>query len=248
MIKHLLIALLLATLCHAHTINIAVATNVSYVMNDLILAFKEDHPLITINVSFGSSGKLSAQIQHGAPYGLFLAADMIYAKDLFEKKIALALPQVYAQGSLVCLSHKKRDLSEGMDLLKDSNIKRIAIANPQTAPYGKATLEAIKQAISYKSIEKKLIYAESIAQVLSYTLTATDLGFIAKSSLYAPKMKHFKQGEQWFSVNPKLYTPIKQGMVLLRYGINDPAFKDFYTFILSKKAQNIFNTYGYTTL
>jgi molybdate transport system substrate-binding protein len=135
-----------------------------------------------------------------------------------------------------------------MALLDDDTIERIAIANPKTAPYGKAAVEAMKKAGVYERIKAKLIYGESIAQTVSYTVTAAQIGLIAKSSLYSPHMTAYKEGVNWVSVDAKLYTPIKQGVVLLRHGRDNAEYKAFYDFILSDQAKKIFKRYGYSVL
>jgi len=148
----------------------------------------------------GSTGKLSAQIKNGAPYQLFLAANMQYPQALYDEDIALTRPIVYAQGSLAYISTKKQDFSKGIMLLKEKNIKKIAVANPKTAPYGIAAVEAMKNSGIYETIKDKFVYAESISQTVSYAVTATDIGLIAKSSLFSPKMKRFKKGIKVFLI------------------------------------------------
>jgi len=232
------------TSLHAININVAVAANVSYAINDLIKEFNKTNPNTGVKIILGSSGKLTAQIKHGAPYQLFMSANMKYPNALYKEKIAINKPLVYAQGSLAFFSTRNLDFSKNMELLKDKSIKKIAIANPKTAPYGKAAFEAFKNAKILKSIEKKLIYAESISQSVSYTITAADIGVIAKSALYSVKMAKFKEGINWEELDSKLYTPIKQGIVMLD---NSKEVRAFYDFILSKKAKTIFQKYGYIT-
>jgi molybdate transport system substrate-binding protein len=230
------------TSLNASNIRIAVAANVSYAMDDLIKKFNQQHPNISVKTVLGSSGKLTAQIYHGAPYDIFISANMKYPTTLYKNKIAINPPVIYALGSLALFSNKNIDFSNGLYLLKDKKISKIAIANPKTAPYGQAALEAIKNAKILKDINKKFVYAESIAQNVSYALTATDIGIIAKSSLYSPKMSDFKEGINWIEVDSKLYTPIKQGIVMLK---NSKEIKKFYDFILSDDAKKIFKDYGY---
>jgi len=237
--------LLLTTSLISKEIKIAVASNVSYAIEDLKKEFIKLYPDTKVQVILGSSGKLTAQISNGAPYQLFMSADMKYPDALYKKKIAITKPSVYAYGELVFLSNKKQDFSEGFDLLKSDKIKKIAIANPNTAPYGKATLQAMKNAKIYKDIKRKLVYAESISQTLSYTITAVDIGFVAKSSLFSPKMQRFKKGKNWSDIDSKLYTPINQGVVILKNGKDDDIVKAFYDFLLSKKTKEIFKRYGY---
>jgi len=243
--KIITIMLILTITIFAQTINIAVATNVSYAINDLKAEFIKTNPNINVLVTLGSSGKLTAQIKNGAPYGLFMSANMQYPNSLYKDNIAITKPIVYAKGALAYFSTKKQDFSKGINLLKDKNIQRIAIANPKTAPYGKASVEAMKNANIYKDIKSKFVYAESISQTVAYTVTAADIGIIAKSLLYSPNMSQYKEGVNWYSLNHKLYTPINQGIVLLKYGKNSKAYKQFYDFILSKKSKKIFKSYGY---
>ncbi|WP_428737832.1 molybdate ABC transporter substrate-binding protein [Sulfurimonas sp.] len=230
---------------NAESINIAVAANVSYAIDELKAEFAKTHPDTDVQVTLGSSGKLTAQIKNGAPYGLFMAANMKYPEALYSDKIATTKPVVYAQGALAYLSVKNQDFSKGIKLLDTKAISKIAIANPKTAPYGKAAIEAMKTAGIYENVKQKFVFAESISQTVTYSIAAADIGIIAKSSLYSDKMKQYKEGKNWEAVNPKLYTPIKQGIVLLQYGKNNAQYKAFYDFILSDKAKEIFKSYGY---
>jgi molybdate transport system substrate-binding protein len=229
----------------AGTIQIAVAANVSYAIDNLKKSFNKIHPDTNVQVVLGSSGKLTAQIRHGAPYQLFMSADMKYPEALYKDKVAVTEPVVYAQGMLAYLSQKPKDFSKGMKVLKDENIRKIAVANPKTAPYGKAAEEAMKNAFVYEDVKDKFVFAESASQTVSYTVTAADFGFIAKSSLYSSKMKQYKENIHWAEVDPKLYTPIKQGIVILKKGEKNPEVRAFYDFMLSSEAEKILTDFGY---
>ena len=246
MFKVAVVLVLLSSSLFADAIKIAVAANVSYAIEELKTEFGRIHPYTKVVVILGSSGKLTAQIRNGAPYGLFMSANMHYPKTLFEDKIATTKPRVYAQGALAYFSSKPVNFSLGIGLLADKKVKKIAIANPKTAPYGKASLEALQNAKLYKQVKTKLVFAESISQVVSYAVTAADIGLIAKSSLYTPKMAVYKEGIHWASVDERLYTPIKQGLVLLKYSHKNASYQAFYDFILSAKAKKILKKYGYT--
>ena len=244
--KKILFSLALAlSVLAAGEINIAVAANVSYAIDELKAEFAKTNPDTEVQVTLGSSGKLTAQIKNGAPYGLFMSANMKYPQALYDDKIAITEAVVYAQGGLAYLSTKKQDFSQGIDLLKDDKIVKIAIANSKTAPYGKATIEALKNAKIYDAVKPKFVYGEAISQTVSYTVTAAEIGIIAKSSLYSSKMSQFKENVNWASVDPTLYAPIKQGIVLLKYGENNQEYRAFYDFVLSDKAKVIFKKYGY---
>ena len=243
--KKLLCSLLFAASAFAGEINIAVAANVSYAMDELKAVFAKTHPDTKVQVMLGSSGKLTAQIKNGAPFGLFMAANMKFPESLYEDKIAVTVPVVYAQGALAYLSAKPLDFTGGIKLVTGQNIRKIAVANPKTAPYGTAAVEAMKKGGVYDAVKDKLVYAESISQTVTYALTAADVGFIAKSSLYSPKMAKYKENINWASVEPKLYTPIKQGIVLLKNGEKNAEYKAFYDFILGDEAKAVFKAYGY---
>ena len=241
----LIISLFLLSPLFGGTIKVAVAANVSYAIDDLKQEFNKLHPNIKVKVTLGSSGKLATQITYGAPYEIFMSANMKYPNLLYKNNIAITKPIIYARGSLALLSNKSQNFANGMKLLKDKSIVKIAVGNPKTAPYGKAADEAMKNAKIYKDVKKKLVYGESISQTISYTVTATDIGIIAKSSLYSKKMARFKKGINYKEVDSKLYTPINQGIVILKDGKNNTEVEAFYNFILSKKAKKIFENFGY---
>ena len=242
------IVLALTFLCStifAGTINIAVAANVSYAINDLIAEFNKTNPDTKVEVVLGSSGKFTTQIQNGAPFDIFMSADMKFPETLEKENLTTTKPVIYAQGSLAMLSAKPLDFSKSIALVANKSIEKIAIANPKTAPYGTASIEALKNANLLEKIENKFVYAESISQAVTYAITAADVGFIAKSSLYDEKMSKYKENINWISIDPKLYTPIDQGIVVLKRAQNNKEAHAFYNFILSKEAKDIFLKFGY---
>ena len=229
---------------NAGQIKVAVAANVSYAIDSLVKEFNKNNPNTQVIVILGSSGKLTAQISHGAPYDIFMSANMKYPNKLYETKKVITKPKIYALGSLALFSTKDLDLSKGLNILQTKQISKIAIANPKTAPYGKAAFEALKNAKILDAIKPKFIYGESISQTVSYTVTATNIGLIAKSSLYSKNMTKYKKDINWVEVDTKLYTPIEQGVVIVK---DSKEAKAFYDFILSEKAKKIFQNYGYLT-
>ena len=244
--KKIILALaLLASSIFANTITVAVAANVSYAINELVAEFNKTNPDTKVQVTLGSSGKFTAQIESGAPFDVFMSADMKFPKSLFEKGLATTEPALYAQGSLAMLSSKELDFSKGINLITDANIAKIAVANPKTAPYGTAAVEAMKNANVLDKVESKFVYAESISQAVTYATTAADVGFIAKSSLYDEKMAKYKENINWVSVDPSLYTAIDQGIVVLKNTKEEASAKAFYDFILGEKAKEIFIKFGY---
>jgi molybdate transport system substrate-binding protein len=227
-------------------VNVAIAANVSYAIDELKREFNRLNPDIEVRTTLGSSGKLTAQIMSNAPYELFMSANMLYPNTLYRDRIAITKPLVYAQGRLALFSKDKRNLSRGLQTLKDENVSRVAIANPKTAPYGVASVEALKAIGIYEDVKGKFVYGESISQTVSYTTAVTDLGLVAKSSLYNPKLSNFKKGENWVGLDNGLYTPINQGIVILKAGKDSCSVRKFYDFMLSKEAETVLQKYGYS--
>jgi len=248
MLFKVFIALLIFNITlHAKPFTIAAAANTSYVMQALIDAYKVNHPDLKITLTIASSGKLTSQIAHGAPYDLFFSADMHYPNYLASHGHTLTEPKIYAKGALALYTAKHHDLSQGLALLNAQNIRTIALANPKLAPYGKAAYEALTNAKLLPSLLTKIIYAESIAGTLQYTLLHADIGLIATSALFAPELRHkSQQNTHWIPVPTSLYTPINQGVVLLKHAKNHQEAEAFYHFIFSPQAQRIFKAYGYT--
>ena len=243
--KIFLVLLLLCSSVFAGQINVAVAANVSYAMDKLIVEFNKTNPNTKIQVTLGSSGKLTSQIKNGAPYNIFMSANMGFPQSLYEEQIAITKPIVYAQGALAILSSKELDFSKGINIIKDNSIEKIAIANPKTAPYGAATMEAIKNAGLEEATKGKFVYAESASSTVGYIITAANIGFIPKSSLFDENLVQFKENKNWISVDKKLYKAIEQGVVIINNAKDNAEVKSFYDFILSAKAKKIFIDYGY---
>lgn len=240
-----LMALMVSVTVYASSITIAVAANVTYAMDELIATFNKTHPDTKIETSLSSSGKLTAQIRNGAPFSLFMAANMAYPEALYKDGIAVTEPKIYAQGALAFLSAKPQDFTKGLELLTGKDIKKVAIANPKTAPYGTAAVEAMKNVGIYDKVEPKLVYGESISQTVTYALSAADIGIINASAMYSDKMTQYKEGTNWTLVNASTYTPIDQGIVLLKHGADSLEAKAFYDFMLGSEARKILARYGY---
>lgn len=219
---------------------IATAANMQFAMNQMAQSFTEQTG-IECEVILSSSGKLSAQIMAGAPYHIFVSADELYPNSLFEKGLAMEAPKVYAYGHLVLWSQREGELKEWYTFTPE----RLAIANPETAPYGKAALEALSALSIYDQWQNQLVYGESIAQVNQFVNSgAVRFGLTAKSVVLAPKLK--PKG-QWAAIADSLYSPIAQAAVILK---NDEARYDkarkFYDYLFSEPAKEILHKFGYT--
>ena len=228
----------------AEEITVAAAANVQYTLEELKAEFEKNSD-IKIKTIIGSSGKLTAQIENGAPFDIFLSADVEYPQTLYKENLALEAPKIYAYGRLVLWTMKDIDLSQGVQILNKNFVKKIAIANSQTAPYGREAVNAMKYYKLYNDVERKLVYAQSISQVNQFITTqAADVGFTAKSVVLANNMKD--QGK-WIEVAEDAYQPIAQGVVILKntQKNNLKNAQAFYDFLFTMKAQEIFKKYGY---
>ncbi len=234
--------LILLTITINANIRVAAASNITYAMDELKKSFLKSHPNSKIFVTIGSSGNLRAQIEHGAPFDIFLSANIEYAKALADKNLTKSKAIIYAKGALILYTKKKLNLKDGLNILTSKDVSKIAIANPKTAPYGKAAKEALINAKLFNKIKDKLIYAQNISQTLIYTLRACDVGFIAKSALFSKELKGAKEGVNYIDVPKNLYKPISQAMVLIS---DKKEAKEFFIFLQSKEAKEIFQKFGY---
>lgn len=224
---------------------VATAANVQFVMKELQKAFEKESD-IRLDIVVGSSGKLTTQIREGAPFDLFVSADTRYPQEVFANGGAEAPPKVYARGALVLWS---RDSSAAPQLadLTDPKIKKIALANPEIAPYGQAAVEVLQKLGTYDQLKSKLVYGESIAQTTQYIETgAADVGFTALSVVLSPEMRG--KG-RWTKLDSTAYAPIDQAAIMLRHSETSPKrqkSQEFYDFLYSEKARAIFRKYGYS--
>lgn len=227
-------------------LTVAVAASVQYAMEEIASSFTRETG-IPVRVSTGSSGKLTAQIKAGAPYDLFISADTAYPQALFAEGFASGPPTVYAYGALAVWSASGVDVSGGLSSLRSEKIKRIAVANPETAPFGVSAVAALRKAGIFEQVKNRLVFGESIAQVNQFVhAQAADAGITAKSSLLAAEIA---EKGRWTEVDPALYPPIAQGIVILKFGAqnNPQTAKKLYTFICSAKGKAILKKHGYTT-
>ena len=225
-------------------LTVAVAANVQYTFEELKAEFQKETG-INIKQIIGSSGKFTTQIENGAPFDVFLSADMDYPKTLEKEGLTYNSPKIYVYGTLVLWTMNNVDLSTGIKAVDDPAVKKIASASPNTAPYGRQAVNALKHHNLYGQVQNKLVYGESIAQTNQFiTSKAADLGFTAKSVVLAPNMKD--QGK-WIEVDKDAYESIAQGVVILKYAQKEhlESAQKFFDFLFSNEAQEIFKKYGY---
>lgn len=224
---------------------VATAANVQYVMKEIKTAFEKESGK-QIEIIVGSSGKLTTQIREGAPFDVFVSADTKYPLEIFKNGGSNEQPKIYALGTLVLWSKNIPSAELNTAIFGDEKIKKIAIPNPATAPYGEAAVQVLKNEGSYERVEKKLVFGESIAQTAQYiTSDAVEAGFNALSIVLSPEMKG--KGS-YVIIDSAAYKPIEQAAILLKHSDNSPkkeSSKQFYDFLYSEKAKEIFRKYGY---
>ncbi|KXX72715.1 hypothetical protein AVL50_32305 [Flammeovirga sp. SJP92] len=217
------------------TMKIATSANMQFVMKEVIKAFEKETD-IQCEMIVGSSGKLSAQIINGAPYDVFVSADLFYPQALKKEKLNASEILQYTSGKLVIWSKEK---SFNIRQLEEITVEKIAIANPKTAPYGRAAQEAIQQ-IFEDRINEKLVYGESISQVNQFILAdQVNLGF---SSIFIVNAPSNKALGFWSEVPDNLYQPIAQGMISIK-GNQEQKAQKILDFIMSEKGQGIINNF-----
>jgi molybdate transport system substrate-binding protein len=248
--KHLkqtfLLFLLLAhaLVASAEPLTVAIAANLKYVFDDLATEFKKETGIETQSV-LNSSGKIATQVRSGAPFDVFMSADMEFPDGLYKDGYATTPAKPYAYGQLVLWTLKDVDLGKGVAGLADASVGKVAIANPKVAPFGKQALKVLDYYKVRAAVAPKLVYGENITQVGQYIDSkAADVGFSAKSIVMAPETAG--KGK-WVEVPAESYEPIAQGIVILKHGseVNGEAARKFYGFVLSEKARAIFNKNGY---
>ncbi len=225
-------------------LTIAAAANVQFAMDTLAALFEEETGIKT-NIITGSSGKLTAQILQGAPYDLFLSADMKYPEEIHKNGKAFGKPVVYAYGSLI-LWTQKDDIIPDPSSLSSEQIRRIAIANPKTAPYGIAAIEFLNNMNLIDKVKSKLVFGESISQVNQFIYSkSADIGFSAESVVLASELRN--RGK-WTRLDPDKYAPLKQGLIIVdRENIKKEEADKFFKFILSDRAKKVLSQFGYKT-
>jgi len=219
---------------------VAVAANFTAPAKEIAAAFKAktgDEAAL----SFGASGQFYAQMQQGAPYQVFLSADADRPKAAVEAGLAVADSRfTYAIGKLVLWS-KSLDVTKGDETLKANAFAKLSIANPKSAPYGAAAVEAMTKLGVYDAIQPKIVQGNSIAQAFEFVDTGNaELGFVALSQLAS-----VTAGSRWV-VPQDLYAPIRQDAVLLKTGADDEASKAFLAFLKGPEARAIIEKYGYS--
>lgn len=229
----------------AQSLRIAAASDLQFVLPELAQQYEKQSG-VRLAISFGSSGNFFAQIQNGAPFDLFFSADSAYPRKLVEKHFADSDSlHVYAVGRLVLWLPPDSPLNaaEGLKTLLDSRVHKIAIANPEHAPYGRAAVSALQAAGLYDQLKSKLVLGENISQAAQFVQSGNaQAGLLAASLTSAPAMK---DGRRW-EVPANLYPQVEQSVVILAASPDKPAARAFLAFLTSAAARTTFERFGFS--
>ena len=236
-----------AGIAFAQSATVAVAANMKDAFAEIAMAFKSTGKP-EMRVVYGSSGNFTAQIMNGAPFNLFIAADEYFPMELYKNGKTIDEGSVYAIGKLalitkinsgIVLVDNKAELAKAI-----AKANKVAIAKPELAPYGKAAVQYLKSEGLWDLAKDKLVYGDNIGVSTTYVVTgAAEIGFTALSLAKSPEVN---KETNFILLNPKLYEPIRQRMVLMK-GASQEA-KDLYQFMQGTQAKAILTKYGYATL
>ncbi len=229
----------------AGELTVAAAADLNYAFKDLVAEFERqtgEH----VKLSLGSSGNFYSQISNGAPFDLYFSADIGYPKKLIHE--GLAVPNSlyhYATGRIVLWVPKgsKLDVTKGMDVLLDPSIKKIAIANPKHAPYGRAAVAAMEHFKVYDRVQEKLVLGENVSQAAQFAQSgAADIGIIALSLALAPPVQAI--GTYWL-IPQEAHPRIDQGAAIVKSSKHLDSGKKFLEFLQTPAARAVMKQYGF---
>ncbi len=236
-------SLLLAMGTHAEMITLAAASDLKFAMDDILTSFRQAHPANQVSVVYGSSGKLQTQIQQGAPFDLYFSADIAFAQTLVRSGFAASQAKPYARGRLVLWSKGLDATQMTLTSLADARITRVAIANPQHAPYGRRAQEALRSTGLWETVAPKLVYGDNIAHTAQFVQTGNaQVGIIALSLALSPELS--AQGGYWL-IPSQLHQPLEQGFIITRRAASNQLARRLADYMDSPWAHAVMNRYGF---
>lgn len=230
----------------ADTLMVAAASDLATSIDELAAAFSRQAPDAEVKTSLGSSGNFFAQIKNGAPFDVFLSADMAYPARLAREGAADAATLApYAIGRVAVWTVDPRfDLAQGMRVLNDPRVQRVAIANPDVAPYGQAARAALQANGYWDAVKGKLVIGENIAQAAQFVQSGSaQLGVVSYSTVLSPRMKGVGS---YYLIPDTGLPPIEQGAVVTRHGAGKPLAARFLKFLQSPAARDILQRHGFS--
>jgi molybdate transport system substrate-binding protein len=231
--------------CAAQEITVGAAADLQFVMQDVEARFQKETGK-TVKLIYGSSGNFAQQLQNGAPFDMFFSANLDYPRRLeAEGLIEPGSFYQYAIGKIVIWvpNDSKLDVGPGLKALLDPSIKKIAIANPEHAPYGKAAIAAMQKENIYAQVKDKFVLGENISQTASFVASGSaDVGILALSLALSPNMK---DKGRYTEIPAADYPAIEQACVIMRSSKNKEIAQQFLKFIQSAPVKELFQKYGF---
>jgi molybdate transport system substrate-binding protein len=229
----------------SNTVAIAAASDLAFCLEELNVQFRKLHTNAATQVTAGSSGNFFAQIQRGAPFDVFLSADVRYPEELVRAGMADGTTLAsYATGRLVLWTVRTNlAVTGGLTVLTNHTVRRIAIANPDHAPYGRAAKAVLECAGLWSAVSCKIVLGDNIAQTAQFVeMGHADAGLVALSLVSAPKLKNTGQ---WWLVPESLHPPLDQAAVLTRHGRDNAMARAYLEFLRSTRAREVFERFGF---
>jgi molybdate transport system substrate-binding protein len=229
-------------------VRVAAAADLKYALDEIATAFQRSHPTIKLDVTYGSSGNFYSQLSNRAPFDVFFSADIDYPKKLVAAGLAVKESQFnYAVGRIIVWVPKDSPIDVerlGIESLTQSSVKKIVIANPEHAPYGRAAVAAMKKLGVYDRVKDRFVLGENVAQTAQFVETgAADVGIIALSLAMSPAMKD--KGKYW-PVPLDAYPTLEQGGVILSWAKDAEAAEQFKAFVTGPDGRAVLKRYGFT--
>ena len=240
-----LLVSIISQVCVAQEITVAAAADLQFAMQGVAARFQKETGK-TVKLTYGSSGNFFQQIQNGAPFDMFFSANLDYAKKL--ESAGLTVPgsyYEYAKGKIVIWvrNDSKLGLSSGMQVLLDPSVKKIAVANPEHAPYGQAAVAAMQNDKIYERLKDKFVLGENISQTASFVVAgAADVGIVALSLALSPNMK---DKGRYVEIPAVEYPPIEQACVILLSSKNKETARQFLSFVKTAAIGEVLRSYGF---
>lgn len=228
-------------------VRVAAAADLNAALGDLIARFSASHS-VDVGVSYGSSGTFYAQLISGAPFDLFLSADVAYPRQLDARGLVLEDSEfVYAIGRLVVWVPRSSTIDLGgaqpLRALADPSLAHISVANPEHAPYGRAAIAALKSVGVYDAVKPRLVFGENVAQALQFAQTgAADAAVVARSLAVAPSQKDHGR---FVDVPADAYPPLEQAGAILKAAADVDAARALRAYILGTEGRTILRQYGF---
>lgn len=228
----------------AGSLTIAAAADLKFAFGEIVEDFRKAHPTDKVEVIFGSSGKIMTQIHNGAPFDVYFSADIAYPRELAAKGLTSGQPTLYAIGRLVLWSPDQALANTPLAALpKAKGLRRLAIANPEHAPYGRRAEEALTEAGAWAALKPKLVLGENIAQTMKFVDSgAAEAGIVALSLVKAPTM----EGRGHYALIPAdRHLPLEQAYVVTRRAADNPLAAAFVVHIESAASRATMARYGF---